>query len=192
AVGSGAAGIERSDDVLIAYPWGRAGGFDGVDNDTYYPELLRRVAALQGVRTVSASLLKPGTGGAVRELVAPIGEPAILERGVSSQKTPVAPGVFAAGRVPVVRGRALRWSGRSSAQRVAILSESLARRLFGGREAIGQRLRMGLQPQDPALEVIGIVSDARLYNVKSANLLAIYTPALQDPQANYKCLVIRG
>src|SRR5207244_1450500 len=31
-----------------------------------------------------------------------------------------------------------------------------------------------------------------LYNVKDSNLLALYTAALQDPQVNYKCVVIRG
>ena len=185
-------GIERSDEVFVAYPSGRAGGFAGVDNDVYYPDLLGRVAALPGVRSVSASLLKPGTGGAFTELIAPAGETAVLERGIASQRTPVSPGFFAAVGIPLTKGRDFSWSDRSRADRVAILSQSLATRLFGEREAIGQRLRVGLQPgpQDPV--VIGVAADARLYNVKSANLLAIYTPALQDPQANYKCLVIRG
>ena len=185
-------GVDRTDDVFVAYPWGRAGGFDGVDNDTYYPELLRRVGALPGVRTVSTSLLKPGTGGAFSELVALSGEPAILERGVLSQKTPVSPKFFDAVGIQVVQGRDFSWSDRSRAQRVAILSESLAKKLFGEREPIGQRLRMGLQAEAPDLQVIGVASDARLYNIKSDNVLAIYTPALQDPQVNFKCLVIRG
>jgi predicted permease len=185
-------GIERTDDVFIAYPWGRAGGFDGVDNDAYYPDLLRRVATLPGVRGVSASLLKPGTGGAFSELVAPSGETAMLERGVLSQKTPVSPGFFAAVGIQLVKGRDFSWSDRSRGRRVAILSESLAKRLFEDRDVIGQRLQMGLQPEPQDLEVIGVAADARLYNVKNPSLLAIYTPALQDPQVNYKCLVIRG
>jgi putative ABC transport system permease protein len=185
-------GIERTDDVFIAYPWGRAGGFDGVDNDAYYPDLLRRVAALPGVRRVSASLLNPGTGGAYSELVAPGGESAMLERGVLSQRTPVSPGFFDAVGIQLVQGRDFAWSDRSRSARVAILSESLAKRLFADRAAIGQRVRIGLQPDVPALEVVGVAADARLYNVKNANVLAIYTAAVQDPQANYKCLVIRG
>jgi len=185
-------GVERTDGVFIAYPWGRAGGFDGVDNDTYYPDLIRRVAALPGVRHVSASLLKPGTGGAYSELVAPLGETAILDRGVLSQRTPVAPGFFETVGITIVNGRDIAWSDNSRARRVAIISESLARRLFGERNAIGQRLNVGLQPERNDLEVVGIAADARLYNVKNSNLLAVYTAALQDPQVNYKCMVIRG
>jgi len=185
-------GVERTDGVFIAYPWGRAGGFDGVDNDTYYPDLIRRVAALPGVRHVSASLLKPGTGGAYSELVAPVGETAILERGVLSQRTPVAPGFFETVGIAIVKGRDIAWTDASRARRVAIVSESLAKRLFGERDAIGQRLNVGLQPERTDLEVVGIAADARLYNVKDSNLLAVYTAALQDPQVNYKCVVIRG
>ena len=185
-------GIERSDDVLVAYPWGRAGGFDGVDNDTYYPDLLRRVAAVPGVGRVSASLLKPGTGGAYLDLVAPAAETAILERGAPSQRTPVAPAFFDAVGIPIVKGRDFTWRDNSRAGRVAILSESLARRLFGERDPIGQRVNVGLQPERRDVEVIGVAADARLYSVKSPNLLAVYTAALQDPQANFKCLVIRA
>jgi ABC-type antimicrobial peptide transport system permease subunit len=35
-------------------------------------------------------------------------------------------------------------------------------------------------------------ADSRLYDPKYGNTYAVYTPALQDPNANYKCLVIRG
>ncbi len=192
AVRAIASGIERTDDVYVAYTWGRPGGFDGVDNDVYYPNLLRRVAELPGVRGVSASLYKPGTSGTLRELVAAGGETAILERGISSDRTPVAPGFFDAVGIRLVSGRDFAWSDRSQAPRVAILSQSLARRLFAGRDPIGQRIHIGLQPDRPDAEVIGIAADARLYNVKNPDLVAVYTPALQDPQANYKCLVIRG
>jgi ABC-type antimicrobial peptide transport system permease subunit len=64
--------------------------------------------------------------------------------------------------------------------------------LFGNADPIGQRVRGGLTAERQDLEVIGVAADARLYDVKSPNLLAVYTPALQDPNANYKCFVIRG
>src|SRR5262249_59621710 len=125
------------------------------------PDLVRRVASLPGVRGVSASLYKPGTSGTIRELIAPAGETAILERGVSSDLTPVAPGFFDAVGIRLVRGRDFAWSDHSHAAAVAVVSESLARRLFGGRDAIGQRVRIGLQADRPAVAVGGIPADAR-------------------------------
>jgi len=192
AVRSVQSGVERTDRVFIAYPQPRANGLDGIDNDTYYPEIVRRVAALPGVERASASLLKPGSGGAFAELVAPLGEPALLEHGALSQRTMVAPGFFDTVGIPIVGGRDFAWSDGTRARRVAILSESLARRLFPGREAIGQRVTVGLDPARGDLEVVGVAADARLYDVKNPNLLAVYTAALQDPSVNYKCLVIRG
>jgi putative ABC transport system permease protein len=79
-----------------------------------------------------------------------------------------------------------------SALRVTILSQSLARRLFGDADPLGQRVRVGLDPSRDALEVIGIAGDARLYDLKSPDVFAAYTPALQDQNASFKCFVIRG
>jgi ABC-type antimicrobial peptide transport system permease subunit len=51
---------------------------------------------------------------------------------------------------------------------------------------------VGLDPSRDVLEVIGIAADARLYNLKSPDVLAAYTPALQDQNVNFKCFVVRG
>ena len=185
-------GIERSDDVVVAYPReAHPGAYDKLDNDAYYPQVLRRIEALPGVKRASVSLLKPGTGGGFRDPVVPLGD--IQEAaGVAATRSPVAPGFFAAVGIPVVNGRDFEWRDNSRGLRVTILSHSLARRLFGDADAVGQRVRVGLDPSRDVLEVIGIVADARLYDLKSTDVFAAYTPALQDQDASFKCFVIRG
>src|SRR5262249_14512600 len=42
------------------------------------------------------------------------------------------------------------------------------------------------------VEVVGVVGDARLYDLKRPNFSAVYVPALQDANASSKCLVLRG
>ena len=185
-------GIERSDDVFVAYPGAaHPGAYDGIDNDTYYPQVLRRIEALPGVRRASVSLGKPGTGGGPRDAVVRLGDMQEAA-GVVATRSPVAPGFFAAVGIPVVKGRDFDWRDNSKGLRVTILSQSLARRLFGDADPLGQRVRVGLDPSRDALEVIGVVADARLYDLKSPDVLATYTPALQDQDASYKCFVIRG
>ena len=185
-------GIERSDDVFVAYPGAaHPGAYDGIDNDTYYPQVLRRIEALPGVRRASVSLGKPGTGGGPRDAVVRFGETQEAA-GVAATRSPVAPGFFAVVGIPVVKGRDFEWRDNSRGPRVTILSQSLARRLFGDAEPVGQRVRVGFDPSRDALEVIGIVADARLYDPKSTDVLAAYTPALQDQDASFKCFVIRG
>ena len=185
-------GIERSDDVVVAYPReAHPGAYDKLDNDAYYPQVLRRIEALPGVKRASVSLRKPGTGGGPREAVVRLGD--IQEAaGVAATRSPVSPGFFAAVGIPVVNGRDFEWRDNSRGLRVTILSQSLARRLFGDADAVGQRVRVGLDPSRAALEVIGVVADARLYDLKSPDVFAAYTPALQDENANFKCFVIRG
>ena len=91
-----------------------------------------------------------------------------------------------------MNGRDFEWRDNSRGLRVTILSQSLARRLFGDANPVGQRVRVGLDPSRDALEVIGVVADARLYDLKSPDVFAAYMPALQDQNASFKCFVIRG
>jgi len=185
-------GIERSENVLVAYPSpAHPGAYDGLDNDVYYPQLLQRIEALPGVERASASLLKPGAGGAFRDVVVRLGGTLEVAE-VPATRSPVSPGFFAAVGAALTRGRDFDWGDNSRSPRVTILSESLARRLFGDSDPIGQRVRLGLEPSRDSVEVIGIVTDARLYDLKSPDVLAAYAPALQDQNASFKCLVVRG
>src|SRR5262249_5738131 len=94
--------------------------------------------------------------------------------------------------IPLVSGRDFSYRDSSKARRVAILSQSLARRLFGGSEPLGQRIRIGLTTERLDVAVVGIASDARLYDVQSANMLSLYVPAPQSRNPISKCIVIRG
>jgi len=49
-----------------------------------------------------------------------------------------------------------------------------------------------VRPEDQDLEVVGVVADARVYDLTSSNLFAAYVPALQDLNVDFKCFVIRG
>lgn len=184
-------GIERSDAVVVAYPEpAQPGAYDGIDNDAYYRQVLARIEALPGVERASVSLLKPGIGGGFREAVVRQGTSAAA--GVAATRTPVAPGFFDALGIRLINGRDFDWRDESRSQRVAILSESLARRLFGNTDPLGQRVRVGLDPARDALEVIGVVRDARVYELRTDDAFAAYTAALQDPAPSYKCFVVRS
>jgi putative ABC transport system permease protein len=92
----------------------------------------------------------------------------------------------------VLSGRDFDWRDNSRGLGVTILSQSLATRLFGNANPVGQRVRVGLDPLRDGLEVVGVVADARLYDMKNPDVFAAYTSALQDPNASFKCFVIRG
>jgi predicted permease len=157
-------GISRTDGVFVAYPGPVPGGYDHLDSDVYYQEVLQRISALPGVSRASASLLKPATSGTPPlALVAPVAEQSLLDRGVQSTLTPVSPGFFDVVGIQLLKGRDFSWHDGSRGRRVAILSRSLTERLFGKSDPIGQRIRVGLTAERQDVEVIGVVSDARLW-----------------------------
>jgi len=183
----------RTDGVFVVYPHPKPGGYQGVDHDSYYPAVLQRLAGIPGVRDVSASLSKPAAGaGAVPEPVSRVADAPGSSGAVPAVRTPVSPGFFSTLGLPVVTGRDFNWRDHSRSRRVAVISQSLADRLYGGRAAVGQRIRIGVSPEDQDVEVVGIVANARLYDLKESNVASVYVPALQTPDSAWKCYVVSG
>ncbi len=183
----------RTDDVFVVYPGPKPGGYQGVDHDSYYPAVLQRLAGIAGVRDVSASLSKPAAGaGPVPEPVSRVADAPGSSHAVPALQTSVSPGFFNTLGVPMLTGRDFNWRDHSRSRRVAVISQSLADRIYGGRAAVGQRIRIGVTPENQDVEVVGIVADARLYDLKESNVAAVYVPALQTPDPAWKCYVVRG
>lgn len=179
--------------VFVAYPYEMPGGYRNVDNDTYYPNLVARLESLPGVERAAISNFKPAGGGiSSGELVSRV-QDAAGEGGVASAFMSVSPNLFDVLGMSVRAGRDFTWSDHSRSRRVAIVSETLARRLFPDTPAIGQRVRMGVLPQRQDLEIVGVVADAHIYDLKDPNLASLYVPSLQEPGlVDGKCFVIRG
>ena len=77
------------------------------------------------------------------------------------------PGWFALMRVDMVSGRAFRgpdWN--SSGPPKLIVTDPLARRLFGRTDVIGQTVFVGIRTLEEA-EIVGVVGDLRLYDLRS-------------------------
>jgi predicted permease len=92
----------------------------------------------------------------------------------------VTPEWFQTMRIPLLRGRLLGPEDRPSAPGAVLISESLARRWFGDRNPIGERMRIGPdmgRADRPWDVIVGVVGD-----VKQVSL------ALASPDAFYKAM----
>ena len=179
----------RTDRVAVAYPTPRPGGYTTVDNDTYYPQLHERIQSIPGVDAVGITQLKPLGGSPVPWNIGA----SESHDSVASAYGSASPGLFNALGIPFSRGRDFRWSDNSGSRRVAIVSQSLARRLFSDSNPLGRAIRIGSDPEMQRIEVVGVIEDARVYDVKDTNVYAAYVPSLQrGPAANGKAIVIRG
>ena len=70
-------------------------------------------------------------------------------------------GYFRTMRIPIRRGRTFAASDRSDSAAVAVISESMARRFWPNGNAIGTRIRVGINRGEPWRRIVGIVGDVR-------------------------------
>jgi predicted permease len=93
----------------------------------------------------------------------------------------VTPGLLESLRVPLRAGRAFSDADGAAAPRVAIVSETMARRFWGDRSPIGARLRQGDEPAGEWRTVVGVVGDIRNDDADQPPLPYLYMPIAQQP-----------
>lgn len=146
--------------------------------DQFYARLEERLRATPGVTGVAMSQGLPlkaagsmGGGFAVRS---PQGE----QGSILSYWRLVNDGYFDALRQPIVRGRALTFSDTSTSRRVAVVSESFARRAWGDEDPIGRQI--GWVNFDEPMTVVGVAADIRQTH-RMAPGPHVYMPYRQIP-----------
>lgn len=80
----------------------------------------------------------------------------------------VSPGFLQTLSVPLTVGRDFTWEDVQGRPPVALVTASLAARLFPGGPALGQRIRLRATREPLDLEIVGILPDARLRDVRQA------------------------
>ncbi len=102
----------------------------------------------------------------------------------------ISPGLLASMRNHLIAGRDFTWTDIYQRHPVAMLSENLARELWGDpRRAIGKQITAN--PKDPWREVIGVVQDEREDGVQEKTPAAAYYPLLMDNFQGKPFLAIR-
>jgi predicted permease len=81
--------------------------------------------------------------------------------------------------VAVLQGRDLTPGDDQSAPAVALINETLARSFFPGANPIGRRFGFGPAERNGDIEIVGVVRDARIDEVRTENPPTVYLPYLQ-------------
>lgn len=106
----------------------------------------------------------------------------------------VSDGYFETLRIALLQGRALTRDDGLGAEPVAIVSTTLARRLWASGPAVGQRLvtveeEPGGEPRQVVRTVVGVANDVRQTSA-DADLADVYVPLMQEP-ARFASVVVR-
>jgi predicted permease len=139
-------------------------------------EFLARItddlAAVPGVRAAGISSAIPLSPGAqtITQAGAEAGQLMTCEWRL------VDAGYFRALGIPLLRGRLFEAVDRSGSPRVFVISQQMARDLYGDQNPIGRRLRL---ENGNVGEVIGVVSDVRMRQLGTAPERVVYFPPTQ-------------
>jgi predicted permease len=156
----------------------------------FYKEVMRRIAELPGVERTAvgtavpwrdANVFGPGFGFSAEGYVKADGE----EDPRASFRT-VSPGFFASLGVPMIAGRDFTDDDRRDSEKVVIVSQTLAQRMFPNGNAVNHRVFW----TDPVMKfidvsptprrIVGVAADVDDENVVPGPTLAVYHPFDQE------------
>jgi putative ABC transport system permease protein len=92
----------------------------------------------------------------------------------------VSPNFFQLLGIPLVYGRSFDGTDRGEAPRVAVVNETLARRLEPSGNVLGRSIRVGSAATAPVYEIVGVAADTRWWGMTLEPLNVVYTPFAQD------------
>lgn len=161
--------------------------------EQYYPELVQRLQSIYGVESAALSQLFPTVSDETLLLQPVIAYPSASGREpVPSVVDVVSPRFFHTTGMAVLRGRDFAWTDTAATTAVVIINQAAASRLFPDGGAVGRPIRVGRDPKQGVAQVIGVVSNATMGNLRAAHPPAVFRCALQVPlYARRSALVVR-
>jgi putative ABC transport system permease protein len=155
-----------------------------------YKDAMRRIAELPGVERVAVGTIVPwrdaGTFGPGFQFTVEGFAKANGEEDPRARFRTISPGFFASLGVPIVAGRDFTDADRHDAERVVIVSQSLAQRMFPNQDALNRHLMW----TDPVMKfidvntgprrIVGIAADIDDENIVPGPAVSVYHPFEQE------------
>lgn len=160
---------------------------DDISKLQFFEQALEAARHVPGVESASLTSLLPMSG----DLYQVYGAHFEGSQGQSVYRYLVTPDYFQTMGIRLLSGRPLNDHDTSGAQPVVLISESLAKRQFAGRDPLGAHVHVG--PTDrPWYTVVGVVSDVKQMSLADSQTDAVYlTPAQSWSQESAMSLVVR-
>jgi predicted permease len=155
---------------------------------SFYREAIRRISELPGVEQVALGTVVPWRDGGffAAQFTAEGYRRANGEEDPRARFRTVSPGFFATLGVPIIAGRDFNDTDRRGGDKVVIVSQSLAQRMFPSMDAVNRRL-MWTDPvtkfigvSNEPRRIVGIVPDVDDENVVPGPAMTVYHPMEQE------------
>ena len=155
------------------------GGYDSQRGGRLVTDLLQRVRTLPGVTSASFAAHVPFGPSNDSHEVLPADWP-VTDEPFRVSYNVIGRDYFTAMRIPVLSGRAFDDRDRLQSPSVALVNETLAGQLWPEEDAVGKGLTIPAAGRaGRAVEVIGVVADARYASLRDAPRGYLYLPGTQ-------------
>ena len=162
-----------------------SGGLDQKDLTGLNQRILDRLRGLPFVRDAAMQMCRM-PGCVWNSAIHVAGRPDLSAAQMHGEENHVSTRYFHTMGIPLVAGRAFSDADRPQAQRVAVLNQEFAQRLFGNENPIGHFIGYEAAPKDHVAQIVGVVGNAHVDGLRSPAPPVAYFSIEQggDPAGN--------
>jgi putative ABC transport system permease protein len=151
------------------------------DRLAFYRDFFASMEALPGVVAVGGTTRVPLGSTSVSTSIQIEGRPVPAAELPEVQFRRAMHDYFPAMGIPIRRGRDFNDNDDPTAPPVAVINETMARRLFPNQDPIGQHVRMGPSPTGAWTTIVGVIGDIRHGGLEEVPQPELYISYLQGP-----------
>lgn len=169
-------GVARKDLLLMTVDPGSTKSV--AEQQAFWNELIQRIAAIPGVRSVSLAGNAVFGNGGWNETIW-LHQPDGSEHNAQVADNVVGPGFFETVGIPLLAGREFGAQDRENSPRVAVVNLAFARKFFHQENPIGQRFGNRGPNSSSGIEIVGVIRDAKYGDVRQQPPPMFYLPLAQ-------------
>jgi macrolide transport system ATP-binding/permease protein len=151
-------------------------------------EMIRRVSALPGVKSVGLTSVLPVSCNCNTDWIRFVGKQYNGEHNEVNQRD-VSPNFFEALHAKLLSGRVFTDLDDATRPKVVIINKALARQYFPGEDPLGKKIGGVALAPDSLKEIVGVVDDIHEGSLESPIWPAVYYPIDQDTDHSFAIVV---
>jgi predicted permease len=183
----------KTDNVITFSVQPSLNGYDTPRSIALYDQMRARLAAMPGVRSVGSGDVPTLSGDDEGSNITAEGGVQIPEELQDVDRVAVSPNYFSTLGIPLLSGRELTEADGATAPKVALVSESMAKRFFPGRNPLGMHFAFGGgNGVKPDIEIVGVVKDVKQEHVSSTIQPYVYIPYAQRTKITGMTFYVRS
>ena len=133
-------------------------------------QVFERLASMPGVEASSYGLVMPFSGSKYMSSIFVEGRAPLPNEQMAFDASVVGPRYHETMGINIVAGRGFTDQDTTGAQKVVIINQALASRLFPGENAVGKRLTT--KTNTPGMEIVGVTQDIKHHDLTEADFAA--------------------